>query len=61
MSFDKNYPNRKDHRKKYHGSKRFDRSCRNHGNCPYCEGNRLYQARKEEEKADQLLKEYEDE
>lgn len=42
MSFDKDYPNRKDIRKKYRKSKRFDRSCRNHGNCPYCRENRLH-------------------
>jgi len=41
MSFDKYYPNRKDWRRQYYGSKRFDYSCRNHGGCPYCEGGRL--------------------
>lgn len=40
MGFDKRYPNRKDKRKAYTGSKRFDRSCRNHGSCGYCESNR---------------------
>ena len=41
MSFDNHhYPNRKDHREPYRGSKGFDRSCRNHGGCPYCEGGR---------------------
>lgn len=25
----------------YTGSKRFDKSCRCHGGCPHCEGNRL--------------------
>lgn len=34
MSFNKPYPNRKDKRKPYYGSKRFDKSCRNHGSCP---------------------------
>ena len=42
MSFDKDYPNRKDHRKPYYRSKRFDRSCRNHGSCPWCLGNRTH-------------------
>ena len=46
MSFDKSYPNRKDRRKPYHGSKSFDRSCRNHGSCPYCEGSRTVSARR---------------
>ena len=41
MSFDKDYPNRKDHRAPYvSGSKRFDRSCRNHESCEYCVRNR---------------------
>lgn len=30
----------------YTGSKRFDRSCRNHGTCGYCVGNRLYSTNK---------------
>ncbi len=47
MSFDKYYPNRKDRRKPYYKSKRFDRSCRCHGNCQYCLSNRMYQYKKE--------------
>ena len=31
MSFDNDHPGRKDHRKPYRKSKRWDRSCRNHG------------------------------
>lgn len=31
MSFDKNYPNRKDHRKPFYGAKAIDVACRNHG------------------------------
>ena len=41
MSFDNNYPNRKDKRKKYYRSKSFDRSCRPAGACPWCRQNRL--------------------
>lgn len=48
MSFDKSYPNRKDRRKPYRGSKRFDRSCRNHGSCGYCERNRKYSSKHRE-------------
>ena len=47
MSFDKKYQNRKDWRKPYRKSKRFDKSCRNHGGCGYCKNNRLYQYKKE--------------
>ncbi len=40
MGFDKEYPNRKDHRKPYVKSKRFDKSCRNHGMCSWCQNDR---------------------
>ena len=32
----------KTYRKDYSKSKAFDRSCRCHGGCPYCEGNRKH-------------------
>ena len=34
------YKTRKDWRQPYRKSRAFDRSCRNHGNCPWCESNR---------------------
>jgi hypothetical protein len=40
----------KEHRKPYYGAKAIDRSCRNHGSCPYCQGNRLYKNKKREQK-----------
>ena len=46
VSFDRHYPKRKDWRKPYRRSAAFDSSCRPHGGCPYCEGNRLYHSRK---------------
>lgn len=48
MAFDNQYKNRKDKRKEYFGSKRFDKSCRNHGSCGYCKGNRTHSNRKRE-------------
>lgn len=42
MSLDKAIRSGKEHRKKYYGSKAIDRSCRNHGSCPWCEKNRQY-------------------
>lgn len=36
MSFDVHYPNRKDRVAPYHGSARFDRTCRPGGSCPWC-------------------------
>lgn len=47
MSLDKAIKHGKEHRKPYQKSKKIDRSCRNHGGCPWCEGNRLYQTKKE--------------
>jgi hypothetical protein len=52
MSFEKNYPNRKDKRKRYRGSKAFDRSCRNHGKCDYCREGRLFKAEKRKQQAE---------
>lgn len=48
----------KEHRKPYEGCKAIDRSCRNHGGCPWCEGNRLYNTKKKLEKTDYSLKNY---
>ena len=49
---------KKDRRKEYTGSKRFDHSCRCHGSCGWCSGNRLYQDRRDRVAADQELKDY---
>ena len=50
MSLDKAIEHGKEHRKPYRGSKAIDPSCRNHGGCPWCEGNRSIQTKKELEK-----------
>lgn len=42
MALDKAIKFGKERRKPYHGSKRIDASCRNHGSCPYCERNRKH-------------------
>lgn len=47
----------KEKRKPYRKSKSFDRTCRNHGSCPYCENNRTYQSKKEEDRINYILKE----
>lgn len=57
MSFDEAIERGKTKRKPYRGSKRFDMSCRNHGGCPVCEGNRLHADRVREESANEQLKE----
>jgi hypothetical protein len=40
MSLEKAVEHKKEKRKPYRGSKVFDCTCRNHGSCSYCEGNR---------------------
>ena len=47
MSLDKAIEHGKEHRKKYHGVKAIDRTCRNHGSCEYCKQNRLYKYKKQ--------------
>ena len=46
MSLDKAIKYGKEKRKPYHGAKSVSKSCRNHGTCPYCLGNRFYKNRK---------------
>ena len=62
MSLDKAIEFGKEKRKQFRKSKSFDRTCRNHGSCPWCEGNRTYQARKEHKRIQSLekLEEYEE-
>jgi hypothetical protein len=55
MSFDKDYPNRKDWRRPYYKSKAFDRSCRNHGDCDWCRGDKLHQLKKEKERIESFF------
>ena len=55
--FDNDYPNRKDQRRKYFNSRRFDKSCRNHGNCDYCSNGRQYRNKKRELTAKEKLEE----
>lgn len=58
MALDKSIEYGKEHRKPYVGAKSVDRTCRNHGSCPYCKGNRTYQSKKELLKINSKLKEY---
>jgi hypothetical protein len=57
MSLDKAIAHGKEHRKPYRGAKAIDHSCRNHGNCPYCQGKRKYKAKKQEGEHEQLAEE----
>ena len=48
MSLDKAIKYKKEKRKPYTNAKAVDKSCRNHGNCKWCEDNRTYKNRKRE-------------
>jgi len=48
VSLDKAIKHGKERRKPYRKSAAFDRSCRPGGGCPWCAGNRTYQARRAE-------------
>lgn len=58
MALNKAIEHGKEHRKEYHGSKSFDKTCRNHGGCPWCEENRKHKFFVNEYAAKQKLKEY---
>lgn len=51
MALDKAIAHGKEKRKPYKGGKAVDYSCRNHGSCDYCKGNRLYNTQKKLEAA----------
>ena len=59
MALDKAIQYGKEHRKPYTGGKAIDRTCRNHGGCDWCKGNRLHASKVQEEIADAKLAEYE--
>lgn len=46
MSLDKSIASRKEYRKPYRGGKAIDHTCRNHGSCGHCKGNRMYTTKK---------------
>ena len=48
MSLAKAIAHKKERRKPYRGSKAFDHTCRNHGSCSWCEGNRTHRNKKRE-------------
>lgn len=58
MSLDKAIEHGKEKRKPWMDSRAIAKSCRNHGDCEFCKGNRLYGRRRLEEKAKLELKEY---
>lgn len=61
MSLDKAIKHGKEHRKEYHGAKAVDPSCRNHGNCGWCQESRMHKHKKKEQAMEDRRKEQEDE
>jgi hypothetical protein len=58
MSLEKAIKHGKEKRKQYRGSKAFDHSCRNHGSCSWCEGNRKHSSIKRLESNKSKLKDF---
>lgn len=54
MGLEKAIASGKEHRKPYRNSKAFCMSCRNHGSCDWCKGNRLYKNLKRLEKSEYI-------
>ena len=46
MGLEKAIEHGKEKRKPYRGAKAVDYTCRNHGSCSWCEGNRLYSSKR---------------
>lgn len=60
MSLDKAIAHKKEYRKEYQKlCEQIDKSCRCHGGCDYCLGNRMYQYDKEKERTKDEMKEWE--
>jgi len=56
MSFDKHYPRRKDWRRNYEKRcERYDATCRPHGGCPWCLGNRRHADKKRKLSTDEQI------
>ena len=58
MSLRKAIEHGKEHRKPYQGAKDVDRTCRNHGSCPWCRENRSYKNLKRAGSMDDREKDY---
>jgi hypothetical protein len=58
MSLDKAIQHGKEKRKPYRDSRAFDRSCRNHGDCPYCAGKRQHKYKIAEQNAKDAINVY---
>lgn len=58
MGLEKAIEHGKEKRKSYKGAKAVDHTCRNHGSCEWCKGNRSYENCKKELRIEQEIEEY---
>ena len=58
MGFERAIEHGKTRRKPYHGGKAVDASCRNHGDCPWCQGNRMHHHAVREDSANEQLRDF---
>lgn len=58
MGFEKAILHGKEHRKPFRGAELADKTCRNHGSCPYCKENRTFKNKRAEEDNFKKLKDW---
>ena len=58
MALDKAIEHGKEHRKPYRGAKKVDSSCRNHGGCPWCKGNRTNKEKSKDKVAKKHIRDF---
>lgn len=58
MSLEKAIEHGKERRRQYRKSKAFDKTCRNHGDCPWCHEDRTHKNKIRQMAADEELKEW---
>ena len=58
MAMHKAIKSGKEHRKEYYGCKAIDPSCRNHGNCPWCTGNRTFKNKTKDKIAKKEIRDF---
>ena len=58
MALDKAIKSGKEHRRPYGFAKSICKSCRNHGDCPWCKANRLHSQIQIEKRTAEMIKEY---
>lgn len=58
MGFEKAILHGKEHRKPFRGAELVDKTCRNHGSCPYCKENRTFKNKRAEEDSFKKLKDW---